>query len=120
MDLGLRARQTTWGEQRGGNTGAEVQNVCTQWICTHSYTHTNTHMVWLDICTIQRTGGLLGWEVRIPPQDSSNLQSPSAVGSNGFHPVLPDWVRPVITAVVAAIHLLSFVLAALSIASVVF
>lgn len=38
MDLGLRARQTTWGEQRGGNTGAEVQNVCTQWICTHTRT----------------------------------------------------------------------------------
>lgn len=30
MDLGLRARQTTWGERRGGTTGTEVHNVCTQ------------------------------------------------------------------------------------------
>lgn len=89
-------------------------------MCVHNgFAHTRAHKVWLDICTIQSTGGLLGWEVRIPPQDSSNLQSPSPVGSNGFHPALPDWVRPVITAVFAVIHFLSFVLAALSIASVV-
>lgn len=52
MDLGLRARQTTRGEQRGGNTGAEVQNVCTQWICTHSYTHTQTH-TWFGWTSVQ-------------------------------------------------------------------
>lgn len=66
------------------------------------------------------SAGVPGWGVDIPPQDSSNLQSSSPVGSKWFPSLLPDWVRPVITTVFTDNHVLSFVLAALRIASIVF
>lgn len=77
--------------------GAEVENVCVHcgFVCTQegwgpTQKHTRAHTIWLDICTNERvlvdSAGVPGWGVDIPPQDSSNLQSSSPVGSNGFHP----------------------------------
>lgn len=41
---------------------AQVHNVWTQWI----YTHTHTHQVWLDICTIQSSGGCWDSTIFLP------------------------------------------------------
>lgn len=78
--------------------GAEVGSACVHsgFVCTqegldrHTKAHTHAHTIWLDICTNERvlldSAEVPGWGVDILPQDSSNLQSSSPVGSNGFHP----------------------------------
>lgn len=94
MDLGPRARQTQHGERGEEEEEARAPRyrMCVYRVdlCSHRKAETHTHTVWLDICTIERvlvdSAGVPGWEVDIPPQDSSNLQSCSPVGSNGFHP----------------------------------
>lgn len=65
-------------------------------VCAHrkdkanTTAHTQTHTIWPDIWANVRvlvdSGGGPGRGVDVLPQDSFNLQSPSPVGSNGFHP----------------------------------
>lgn len=55
---------------------------------TQMHTGTLTLFGWTSVQmrVLVDSAGVPVWGVDIPPQDSSNLQSSSPVGSNGFHP----------------------------------